>query len=286
MDDQCVGWVWYLANDFQFFLLTPFILLIMYFNKLIGFIVNVMIISLSIMAGMLVTWKYNFLQPALNNPDFMNLYYEKPWCRMASYMVGVLLAQLYYDRKLAVKGDRRGKGTLGNACFSCYKQSGICSWASAIIGLGFTSFSVFIYDTAIKETYGAWSLGASMLFNGFARPLFVLGMLLSLFPTFEGRLPWLYAFMSNPLFVILGRLTYCAYLCHFLVINAYLYSLDSSRYFTETDAIYHYIGIYVLSYGVALGVSLVMEAPFLTIEKTILFPPKPPKQATAKKNQE
>ena len=92
MNDQCVGWVWYLANDFQFFLLTPFILLIMYFNKIIGFVVNLMIICLSIMAGMLVTWKYNLLLPSTNNDDFGTNYYEKPWCRMASYMVGVLLA--------------------------------------------------------------------------------------------------------------------------------------------------------------------------------------------------
>ena len=64
MNDQCIGWVWYLANDFQFFLLTPFILLIMYFNKLIGFVVNVMIILLSIMASMLVTWKFDFVMPS------------------------------------------------------------------------------------------------------------------------------------------------------------------------------------------------------------------------------
>ena len=277
MDKQCVGWVWYLANDFQFFLLTPFILFIMYFNKIIGFVVNLMIICLSIMAGMLVTWNDNFLSPSLDQ-NFMTLYYEKPWCRMASYMVGVLLAQLYYDRKLALKGDPRGKGTLGNGCFSCYKQSSLLSWGSALLGVALTSFCIFIFDTAIKGTYGSWGIGVSMAYNGFARPLFVFGMMLVLFPTFEGRLSWFKAFMMNPLFVVLGRLTYCAYLCHFLVIYSYIYSLDSSRYFTETDSIYHYIGIYVFSYGVALGVSLVMEAPFLTIEKTILFPPKPPKQ--------
>lgn len=88
--------------------------------------------------------------------------------------------------------------------------------------------------------------------------------------------------MSNPLFVVLGRLTYCAYLMHFTVIFAYKFSLDSTSYFTETWVIYHYIGIYILSYAVAFGVSLVMEAPLLTIEKTLMFPPKPSKNKEVK----
>lgn len=84
--------------------------------------------------------------------------------------------------------------------------------------------------------------------------------------------------MSNPLFVVLGRLTYCAYLMHFTVIYSYKFSLDSTSYFTETSVVYHYIGIYVMSYAVAFGVSLIIEAPLLTIEKTLMFPPKPPKK--------
>lgn len=196
---------------------------------------------------------------------------------MASYMVGVLLAQLYYDRKLALKGDNRGINTIGNCCFKLYRNNGYFAWGSAIIGLGLTTFNIAIYGTAVDSTYGKWNMGESMAYNGFSRPLFVFGMMLVLMPTFEGRLSWLFAFMSNPLFVVLGRLTYCAYLMHFTVIYSYFFSLDSSNYFTHNNAIYHYIGIYVISYAVAFGMSLVIEAPLLTIEKTILFPPKPPK---------
>ncbi len=63
MSKQCAGWVWYLANDFQFFLITPFILLIMHHNKMLGFVVNLMIVLLGIMAAMVVTYHYNFIMP-------------------------------------------------------------------------------------------------------------------------------------------------------------------------------------------------------------------------------
>ena len=103
MNDQCVGWTWYLANDFQFFLITPFILMIMHRSKMWGFIVNISLILLSGLSGILITYYNNFKAPSLQQ-EFSDKYYEKPYNRMASYMVGVLLAQLYYDRKLAKKG--------------------------------------------------------------------------------------------------------------------------------------------------------------------------------------
>ena len=56
MNNECVGWTWYLANDFQFFLFAPFILMIMHRSKLAGFIVNMSLIVLSIISGMIVTY--------------------------------------------------------------------------------------------------------------------------------------------------------------------------------------------------------------------------------------
>ena len=37
MDDECIGWVWYLANDFQFFLVTPPILYAFWKNRIVGY---------------------------------------------------------------------------------------------------------------------------------------------------------------------------------------------------------------------------------------------------------
>ena len=74
MNDQCVGWTWYLANDFQFFLFTPFILMIMHRSKLAGFFVNMSLIILSIFSGIIITYVYNFRLPA-SSDDFSTLYY-------------------------------------------------------------------------------------------------------------------------------------------------------------------------------------------------------------------
>ena len=155
----------------------------MYFNKIIGFVLNVMLILLSIMANMLIIWKYDLLAPS-SAPESTDLIYIKPWARMHAYMVGVLLAQLYYDRKLAIKGDPRAQNTLGNCCFGLYKSSWVFSTGSVLIGAGITAFMIFIYGTAVNQEYGQWSLGLSMAYGGLSRPLYVLGMMMVLMPLF------------------------------------------------------------------------------------------------------
>ena len=64
---------------------------------------------------------------------------------MASYMVGVLLAQLYYDRKLAKSGDENAINTYGNRVFALYEKSKIFTWMSVVFGLFLVLFMVFIY---------------------------------------------------------------------------------------------------------------------------------------------
>ena len=64
---------------------------------------------------------------------------------MASYMVGVLLAQFYYDRKLAKKGDYNAFNSFGNKIFMLYARSKIFTWISAILGLFLCLFMIFIY---------------------------------------------------------------------------------------------------------------------------------------------
>ena len=113
-----------------------------------------------------------------------------------------------------------------------------------------------------------------MVYNGFSRPLFVFGMMLVLFPTFEGQLSWLKVFLANPIFKVVGKLTYCAYLMHFEILFAYMYSIESSAFFSKDFMFAHFLGIWSISYLTAMIVSLLLESPILTIEKTILFPQK------------
>ena len=58
---------------------------------MIAYLVNILLILLSIMASMVVVYHYDIRVPAINE-HWQNDYYNKPYCRLAAYMVGVLIA--------------------------------------------------------------------------------------------------------------------------------------------------------------------------------------------------
>ena len=115
-----------------------------------------------------------------------------------------------------------------------------------------------------------------MVWDAISRPLFVLGMMLVLLPTFEGRLSWLKIFMSLGLFQIIGKLTYTSYLIHINIMSAYSLSRSGTTSYSRDGTAYKFFGIYILSYIAAYFLSVLSEWPFLNIEKLILFPPSKP----------
>jgi peptidoglycan/LPS O-acetylase OafA/YrhL len=65
--DYCFGWGWYLAVDFQFFLITPLIFFIYNKNKKIGFLVTFLIWLASVITAfvmiMVNDWRYPIPNP-------------------------------------------------------------------------------------------------------------------------------------------------------------------------------------------------------------------------------
>ncbi|XP_078606530.1 nose resistant to fluoxetine protein 6-like isoform X2 [Branchiostoma floridae x Branchiostoma japonicum] len=122
---ECMGWTWYLANDMQFFVISVPLIWLTFRYFLVGMITQVVLLLTSFGVTIWLAIHYN-LQPAMSspgqNPDAMNLYYQKPYCRIGPYLVGTLLGYLLY----------RTRGQ-----FRMHKVVALLGWLAATgIGLG------------------------------------------------------------------------------------------------------------------------------------------------------
>jgi len=59
MNSECIGWVWYLANDFQFFMITPPILYVFCKNRKVGYCILGFLLFASMLFNGIIAGVYN-----------------------------------------------------------------------------------------------------------------------------------------------------------------------------------------------------------------------------------
>eukprot|EP00343_Euplotes_focardii_P007471 CAMPEP_0205818724 /NCGR_PEP_ID=MMETSP0206-20130828/748_1 /ASSEMBLY_ACC=CAM_ASM_000279 /TAXON_ID=36767 /ORGANISM="Euplotes focardii, Strain TN1" /LENGTH=582 /DNA_ID=CAMNT_0053111403 /DNA_START=329 /DNA_END=2077 /DNA_ORIENTATION=+ len=279
--DACIGWVWYLANDMQFFIMSPPIIYLYCKNRLIGKSMVGMLIFLSMLSTGIITIIGNL---SIQNESTKikhagDLMYNKPWARMGAYFVGAIFGLSYFE--LANK-NKYGELTnsMFNRIYDILRNSVYVSLLVCAVGIGLTALFIFPFNnfyrctaTNTSESH-CWGSFSSFLFNFFSRPFFVLGVGLIIAPTFVGRLRAIKGFLGAQGFVVLARLNYMVYMIHCLVLFHYLNNTRAGIYATNVSQWFFAIGAIFVSFMIAIPVTLLCEVPFMNLEKNVLFPKK------------
>jgi len=280
--DECIPWVWYLANDFQFFLMSPPIIYAYCKNRKLGYILPLSFCIVSMLISGVITWIFGYsvvLTSATATQDGMSLLYSKPWGRMGAYFVGAMFGLSYFEHDKQQKHPEF-KGTTFNNFYEKLRVSRVTSLAVATVGIGLTALFVFPLGTYYQQckptndpnSANCWSNFVSVLYNTLSRPLFVFGLGLILIPTFVGRLRIIKNFLGAEIFSVLARLNYMVYMIHFLVMLWYISDLRQAIYVNWINQWFLSIGITVVSFALSVPFSLICEVPFMNIEKYVLFP--------------
>jgi hypothetical protein len=274
---ECIGWVWYLANDFQFFLMTPPIIYAFCKNRRIGYMIWLFLIIASMIVNGTLTAIYDvsvLWGDAKNDFKTGNWMYGKPWSRMGAYFVGAIFGFGFFEHSCKQKFPELA-GTLMDSIYVRVKHSRSISIAMCVVGIGITALYVFpLRSYMIEWNQGVnwWSTTVSVLYNMTVRQFFTFGLGLILMPTFVGRLRIIKSFLGSEPFAIMARLNYMVYMLHCLVIFWYITDLRQSIYANELNLWFYSFGVFIVSFLLAIPFTLLYEAPFLNIEKYLLFP--------------
>ena len=280
MSEQCIAWTWYLANDMQMFLLVPIFVYIYRWNPSYGVASLFGVSFLSSTFQLIYIYKNHWTTQS--NADE---YYIRPWMRVNTYLVGVLAAWGYLAFREA-ENLREGRlhiyispvghreviynyEHLGIFRYIAYRIRDSCCvrYICYITGIIFTFLALFFIYPFNK--YSIQNNLYNMLFIWLSRPIFVIGLMLIVFPVLVGRGRSLFAIIGAPFFAPLGRITYGAYLVH-LLLFFYLVGIQQQvQYYTLHMVILWTLRIILLSYILSLLLSLIVEAPIAKLESTI-----------------
>ena len=117
MGEEWIGWVWYLANDFQFFLVTPPILYVFCKNRKVGYALFYLLLLGSMLYNGILFGVYNIsIIESSKEIDVPSLIYVKPWARIGAYIIGWLFGLGIFELKMKEKHPEL-KNTLSNLFF-------------------------------------------------------------------------------------------------------------------------------------------------------------------------
>ena len=280
----CFAWGWYLSNDFQMFLVSPFLLFLYSRRKKLGVLAMILVLGLSFLASFLVSYLNHFksdhaMVNSDDNREFFNLYYSKPWIRCDVYILGLLAACFYLEYKQNKEFCLKLKTWLANS----YIVHLLCY----VFGLLILNL-IFWCGVNMQKSQDIhyWNDTDHVLYLVFNRSIFVFGFLLVILPGLLTGKDIVHSILSFKAFAPLGRLTYCTYLVHLIVVARTTFGTKNSFYANHETFIYVALADLVFSLMAGYILSVVAEAPLLNLEKNFIFKQKKENKKIENKNDE
>ncbi|XP_072743886.1 nose resistant to fluoxetine protein 6-like isoform X2 [Anoplolepis gracilipes] len=249
VEQMCMLWSWYLADDTQFYIVGSVILVLAttYF-KTAAFALVSLLISSWITTGYIAL--VNNHMPSSDDPlALFDKIYDKPWTRLGPYLIGMSVGYFLFKTDCKMKMSKTTVivgWLLSSACllsllYGLYEAELAPATAAAYSSLSHSAWAMSL----------AWIvIACSTGYGGYVNKI-----------------------LSWPLLYPFSRVTYCAYLVHPLVIRLTAMNLDSPFHLGKDIVAVTFVGQLVLSYMFSFIVSLTFEAPVVSMLK-ILSPKK------------
>ncbi|ESP03047.1 hypothetical protein LOTGIDRAFT_157007 [Lottia gigantea] len=251
---MCMGWSWYLANDMQFYILSPLVLVPLALGyRVIGLLIILCMVASQIISTGYIAWHNG--NPTLetqHGAQFFKEVYIKPYARIGVYAIGLLLGYIINR----TKGKQHISGVV------------VLFVGTLVAGTAGLLVNYLTYDQFIGD-HTHWESESNIAFQTLFRPVWALALFWLVFVCVHGYGGFVNTILSWGAWIPLSRLTYAAYLIHLIVLTVFLGNMRGYGYLTRFYIMNNYIGIFAITYAASFIISVVVEAPFLALEKVM-----------------
>ncbi|XP_015123280.1 nose resistant to fluoxetine protein 6 [Diachasma alloeum] len=251
----CLGHTWYLAVDMQLFWISPLILYPLAKTPKIGLGILAAFIIASVIIPAIIIGKNKYSAALIssgmkmtNLMDTFGSFYITAYARAGPWLLGI-----YLGYRLSGKRDHPGTNFIA------------LGWILSALAFAFSFFSYRIFQNVDYEWNAPWEI----FYAGFGRHIWAFGICWLIYASVKGYGGPIADFLSLPIFIPFGRMSYCIYLVHMVIQLMRVAAARVPSYFTELGIIYSFFGEFIVSIIAGLALSLVFESPFLVLEKMI-----------------
>ncbi|KAH8265136.1 hypothetical protein KR044_001562 [Drosophila immigrans] len=245
VDEMCMLWSWYLANDTQFYMIGAIILIVGVRHFKLSAITTLVFLVLSWITTAVVAFTNNH-RPNTDDPlALFDKIYDKPWTRLGPYLIGMAVGWILFRSNCKI---RLPKLTVATAWFLAMLNLFVL-----VFGLYQTDLSQFTAAAYSSLSHSAWALSLAWITIACS----------------TGYGGYINSLLSAPCLYPFSRVTYCAYLVHPIVIRSMALNSDAPLHLGGDLMVVMFFGLTVASYFLAFVVSMSFEAPVVTMLKIL-----------------
>jgi len=265
---RCFGHTWYLANDFQIYMVAPFFSLAYRINKRLGWSLLGATLAMGIGITLVQTYEYDWVPEIVagGSKGFSNKFYFKPWCRAPAFIVGMAVGWLwpFLER---FKGRHVGR------------RSTLTSYAWSIGGVVLCSAATFgrmlFFQCDIATCSNAEASPVPRLlqymWGAFSILTWCIGLAIIMVLCFLNRfLPLFQGFLHLDIWQSLAKLTYATYLIHPCILILSFCQRAGPVDYSTTSFAFDYISFLISSLAAALVLFMVIEKPLANLQMQVL----------------
>jgi len=294
---------WYLANDMQFYLLTP--LFIVAYRRSVKWTVALctFIITVSTTSAFLVAKSEHWSAADLDGAA-VGAYdregYIMPYFRIPAYLIGTLLAITWLsihppgsqrthaigqaDPNAVVPGMRK-TAVVGGAKVDLDPFMASMLETIALLLLLLCVFGGVDADQARPCSYMMWPQGPVLCGSGpewdtteratyasLTKPAWCVGLGLLCWVAFQDKAGIVGWFLNHDAWVVPARLSFGMYLLHPIIINVWFQKQTQFFRWSAVDFMLRFFGVFMGTFVAAVAVNLAIESPFSLLTRGLLMP--------------
>ncbi|XP_055389998.1 nose resistant to fluoxetine protein 6-like [Condylostylus longicornis] len=245
VDDMCMLWSWYLANDTQFYIIGAIILIVAVRHLKIATITLALFLISSWITTAIIAFTHNHMP---NTDDPLALFdkiYDKPWTRLGPYLIGMSVGWILFKSNCKIRMN---------------KMTVFLGWTTSITVLLLLIFG--LYNTRLSQVTAA-------AYSSLSHSAWALSLAWITIACSTGYGGFINSLLSASCIYPFSRVTYCAYLVHPIVIRALALNSDAPLHLGSDSMVITFFGLVVCSYLLSFIVSLSFEAPVVTMLKIL-----------------
>jgi len=267
---RCMPWTWYLACDFQLFIIVPFLSYIVARSKKIGLLslFGLFIFSVVLQASII---QYYHLDPnmlEMSYVDYTEKFYYPSYCRCLPYFVGIFLGWMYLSH--AKKDEPAASYPLFNRINEIILNNSGVRYLMYVFGFAIMAYLVLAYPNYYMTRYLPRQQYEITLFLVGSHLFFVIALMMVVYPGCLGKCFVLRTIMSFDIFGPMAKITYCTYMFHMMIFYFYVCSSESAIYFTMFKMVMATIDVFTISYCFSIFMTLLFESPIIKLSKLML----------------